>query len=250
MVILCLLLGGTGAASTAEDLPFYRPVGKSLPGAVASWKKSCLRFDMVASAFSLVRNGRTYVFVSAGVKPAGGYGVRVSRIDRALIGAITVYATFSLPARKGDRNRERPYDLVAVCDTARTVTVIPEGRAAPPRIARLAGAQELPPVVNESRAIKLFSPRPGEAVGRTFQIFGAALVFEGTVQVRLTTTSGNLLARTFISAASALDWGCFRMELTVPDSLHPLTRMRLELFTTDEEKGGMKDIVRTSLILR
>ncbi len=253
-IILLQLFGWTGGAfaSSPESIEFYRPAVKNLPKAVASWRTSCLHFDMVPSAFSITRNGRTYIFVSVGVKPAGGYGVRISRIVRTVETGLTVHAVFTSHSGKAKRNAnpQRPYDLVSVRDTGRVVSVIPEGPAAPPRIALLVGAPVLPAIVRESRAIKLFFPRPGQKVAKTFEAFGAALVFEGTVQMRLTTGKGNVLARTFTTAASALDWGCFRKELTVPDTLPASTPIRLELFTLDEERGGETNLVRTSLILR
>lgn len=258
---LAIVLAGVCTISSAfpwEDLRFSRPPDKSLPRAVASWKSSCLHLDMVASAFTMATNDSTYIIISAGAKPASGYAVRVSRIERTAKKEVTVHALFtgSSPVvittpRKGagrTPNATRPYDLVAIPDTGWTVTVIPQ--RGPVRVATLAGTRNLPAIVKESRAIKLFSPRSGESVLRTIHVTGVALVYEGTVQIRLITGKGAVLVRTLTTAASGSDWGYFQKAVAVPDSVPRRTQMRLELFTMDEENGGETNLVRVPLILR
>jgi hypothetical protein len=257
-IILCgalLALAGTEGWSSAfsgDTLSFKRPTGKGMPNAIASWLNSCIRLDMVPSMFTKFHSGHTYIFVSSGVKPTGGYTVRVSRIDRSSGSALAVHATFAAPPKGSAATQQltRPYDLVAIRDTGWVLRLIPEGNAKPFRIAGLVGVRELKPVVNESRAIKVFSPRSDSAVGRAFNISGVALVFEGTVQMRLTADGGKVLARTFATAATALDWGYFGKQLSVPDAVPSGTSLRLELYTLDEEKGGETNLLRISLKLR
>jgi hypothetical protein len=257
-IILCgalLALAATEGWSSAfagDTLTFCRPTGKGMPRAIASWSNSCLRLDMVASMFTKLHGGHTYIFVSSGVKPSGGYSVRVSRINRSSGRTLAVHVAFIAPPKGSATTQQltRPYDLVAISDTGWAVNVIPEGNAKPFRIAGLVGVRELKSVVNESRAIKVFFPRSGSAVCRAFNVSGVALVFEGTVQMRLTTDGGQVLGRTFATAATALDWGYFDKQLSVPDSVPSGTSLRLEMYTLDEEKGGETNLVRTSLKLR
>ena len=254
LVGVCITMTGSdGWSSTFQEgaILFYRPAINRVPRAVSSWYSSCLRLDMVSSVFTKCQNGRTYIFVSSGVKPIRGYAVRVSSIYRTSERALAVHATFLAPpkGRIARQHLMRPNDLVTIRDTGWTVTVVSEGSAAPYRVAGLVGVRELRPITSESRAIKIFSPSPGGVAGRVLHVSGVALVFEGTVQMRLRVGGGQVIAQAFATAASAVDWGYFAKDLVVPDTVSPGNPLRLDLFTIDEEKGGEINIVKISLKL-
>ena len=87
-------------------------------------------------------------------------------------------------------------------------------------------------------------------MGRVLHVSGVALVFEGTVQMRLRVGGGQVLAQAFTTAASGVDWGYFGKDLVIPDSVSPGNPLQLDLFTIDEEKGGETNFVQMSLKLR
>jgi hypothetical protein len=199
-----------------------------------------------------MEGGQTYIFVSYGLKPTGGYSVRICRIDSSGDKKLSARVVFTSPTKDLATTQQptRPYDLVVVRDTGWTVELLPEGSGRPLRVAALAGTGEVQPIVCQSRAIKIFSPAPGRMVNRTFEVSGLALVFEGTIQIRLSAERNGEVVRTFTTAATAMDWGYFRKPLVVPDSVASGSVIGLDLFTVDEEKGGETNLARMSLTVR
>jgi hypothetical protein len=232
----------------ASDIRFTRPAERTIPARITEWLTLCRHFDVIPSAFIRADKRTTYMLITNGVKPTGGFGVRVERITRTGRKSLAVQVRFSAPP-KGSMVTQQltwPHDLVVVQDTGWSVSVVPLGSNRSIHVAGLAGIRDLQPITAESPMIKVFSPAPGSGFKRAIRVSGVALVYEGTVQIKVS-ADGNVVARDFVTSASASHWGYFEKTVDLPDSAGCCSSLLLELFTIDEENGGETNRVQISL---
>jgi hypothetical protein len=232
----------------ASDIRFTRPAERTIPARITDWLTLCRHFEVIPSAFIRADKRTTYMLITDGVKPTGGFGVRVERITRTGRKSLAVQVRFSAPP-KGSMVTQQltwPHDLVVVQDTGWSLSVVPVGSNRSIHVAGLAGIRDLQPITAESPMIKVFSPVPGSGFERAIRVSGVALVYEGTVQIRIS-ADGNVVAQDFVTSASASHWGYFEKAVGIPDSAGRCSSLLLELFTIDEENGGETNRVQISL---
>lgn len=190
----------------------------------------------------------TYLLVTLGEKPSGGYEVRITSLG-IKDGKFLVRCRFKEPS-PGEPVTQAityPYDLVAVPRLTAPVEFVAEGREL--YIPGVRGANTVEPIVAQSRGIKVFSPAPGEQVKGEFKLRGIANVFEGTVNFRLK-RDGKTTYEGFATGAMG-DWGYF--EATVPVRPDPGRGPRsaaatsLEVFTYSAKDGSVQDLIEIPL---
>lgn len=98
-------------------------------------------------------------------------------------------------------------------------------------------------------AIWVYRPQPGQKVASPLHVTGSARVFEGTVQARLSTEGGSILARNFGTAtAGAPERGDFEIILRfeMPDTAEGW----LEVFSQSPRDGSEENKVRVPVRFR
>ncbi|MGH2569025.1 MAG: protease complex subunit PrcB family protein, partial [Bacteroidota bacterium] len=225
-----------------------RVSGQTLPKEVAAWVENCLKLDLHAFSLTKAFGNDTYVFVTVGRRPTGGYETRVVEVAQRGNQEVTVRTRFMRPEpdRLVTQALTTPFDVIAIERTELPVRVIPEGNDAPRWIASLVGIDDLPPIVAESRSIKVFTPPPRHVVERSIQVTGVASTTEGTIHYRLL-DGDNRIMDGYMTAAQSLAWGYFAKEISVPGSVHATDSLTLELFSIDEREGEETDLVSVAL---
>jgi len=84
-------------------------------------------------------------------------------------------------------------------------------------------------------------PVPGQKVNDPVEIKGSAMVFEGTVNVRLKDEGGKILATGFTTASEGMGRGDF--ELKMPFAVPPVGKGSLEVFWASPKDGSELDKV-------
>ncbi|RJQ27019.1 MAG: spore gernimation protein [Peptococcaceae bacterium] len=84
-------------------------------------------------------------------------------------------------------------------------------------------------------------PVPGEKINDPVEIKGSAMVFEGTVNVRLKDEEGKVLATGFATASEGMGRGDF--ELNLPFAVPPAGKGSLEVFWASPKDGSELDKV-------
>lgn len=192
-------------------------------------------------------DGQQYLLVTYGMKNTGGYDVDIVNVE-ILEDRVQAHVTFTAPA-PGQPVTEAitfPYDLKEMAATGLPVEFIASG--AEIHVPHLVGLDYLPPIAAESPGIKIFQPAPGSLVGRRFQVKGAANVFEGNFQYRLTDKNGTVLVAGFGTAAMG-DWKRFDLNLVVDERIPVAEGLVLELYTESAKDGAVQDLIQIELEL-
>ncbi len=118
----------------------------------------------------------TYILVTYGEKPTGGYDVDIQQVQES-DEEIIVTIAFTQPEEDEPVTTALtyPYDLFAMNATDKPIVY--EAIGDEQYIPTLLNIDELPPIVAESDGIKIFSPAPESAVGESFSFEGMANVF-------------------------------------------------------------------------
>lgn len=195
-----------------------------------------------------VIGGKTYVLVTYGERPTGGYLVDIT--DLTVEGdRIVATVDFKKPGAQ-DIVTEAityPYDLKVTDAVNLPVEFSATGDEE--YVPGLINIDYLKPVEAESESIKIFSPAPDESVSRQFIVEGIANVFEGTVLYLLMDSRGNELQSGFTTATMG-DWGFFNIDLSVSDNISGGEKMHLQLFTESARDGSVQDLVEIPLTLQ
>lgn len=228
-----------------KRVSFIRPAIQTLPQQVRNWLENCLKLDMTRFAHSIELNGKQYLFAAAGKINSGNHSVEISDIT-TMQDEIVVQVKFTrLPPKK--KKGQRHYDLVSIKALDLNIRFKPIGDDDYISITRLVGIDRIPNIVAQSRAIKVFTPKPGEVIDQKFTVTGVARVFEANVLYRVFNKHGNRLLVGSVTAASALDWGYFSIDLTLPPLLAQSALLTLELYGEDAKEGREKDTVTIPL---
>jgi hypothetical protein len=104
-----------------------------------------------------------------------------------------------------------------------------------------------PSQVNQNIAV--YAPEPGAPVGRSFEIAGAARVFEANVNWRVRDSGGREVAtgHQLASIGTGPVWGTFLAHVDLPSSL--TGKITLEVFWASPKDGSDQDLVQIPLQL-
>jgi len=229
------------------DVVFQRP--SSLPSRVAQWRQDCQALDLTAFGSVLHESGKTYVYVGSGRRPTGGYTCSVTRIHRTEADGITVFVNFTRPSLIDNVTQaySHPYDLLRIDEDSLTATFFGDGNDAPPVISTLQGIDILEPVYDQSRTIKMFSPKPQAVAKRIVRFSG---IVHGTVKrlfFRVLDSREVVLERKSIQVESSPHWIGFGNTLSLGDAFPPGETVYLELYTIDDASGDIVDQIRIPL---
>jgi hypothetical protein len=176
------------------------------PLAVQQWIERSLK---VEAGQRMTLDGRTYLLVTRGTKPTGGYDVQLKSIqekDSELV--VTVDYIDPAPGTAVTEAITYPYALVSIPATDINIRF---EEADGNHIPQLVGVTALSPSVAESDSIKIFQMKQDK--NSTF-VRGIARVFEGTVNYELLSSSGKVISNGYIQAlAAGPDWGTFDVEI-------------------------------------
>ena len=238
-----------GFAQETQEIPFengfYRPDFDSLPEEIAGWINYSLEIPCVQEK---MHGGDRYVLITEGMKPSGGYEVKVEEVlkhpDRL---EVKVKSTSPREGEPVDTMITCPFDLIIVEE--RELPLAFTDADDPDRyFMELLGLEEIDrPIVASSDWIKIFSPRPEEKIEGAISLAGIACVFEGNVSYELLTEDNNVLHRGFTTAAMG-DWGYFEEEIPVPADYNG-DRLILQLYSVSGKDGSKMFIVDIPLYL-
>ncbi|MGI6129715.1 MAG: Gmad2 immunoglobulin-like domain-containing protein [bacterium] len=189
-----------------QDLPV-----KSLTKADAPQEVTALLDCSIGTelAQSYTLGDKTYLIVTRGSRPTGGYGVDIKQVVETETEVI-VKVEYRDPAPDAEVTQAITYPYVVGMIEKTTKPIRFEG-ADGIYISELYGLEHMESITAESKAIKLFTPVKGED-GLTVR--GIARVFEATVSWRLTDSQGQEKDKGCVTAASGgPNWGYFSFEV-------------------------------------
>lgn len=251
LAVALALVAGAGGCFLRPAAFWSKPAENKLPADIREWIANSLPLD---AGQWRTAGGKTYVLVTWGPKPTGGYDVEIVDVARPDQSSPKVTVTLRYtqpPAGAGTGGPTRPYDIVAVNLAGAEVEWRVEGK---PDAYVMGVLGEVRPIVAESTWIKLFEPAAGARVTSPFVIAGLASVFEGTVSYRLSLAGGPTLLESFTTAAMG-DWGRLWAEVsyTLPTgAVDPATgaaRGVLEVFWYSPMDGSEVDKITLPLEL-
>lgn len=216
-------------------------VPENLPQEIQDWVQNSRR---IFAGQARDHGDRTYLLVTWGEKPTGGYETRIASLD-VEGGELVAICHFKEPSKGEGVTQERtyPYDLVSVPRIRVPVSFRTEGNG-PQYIMRVIGT-EMEPIVRETEWIKVFEPHPGQEVRDTLRLRGICSVFEGTVNFKLK-RDGTDLHEGFAMGAMG-DWGYF--ETSVPLHSFEAGPVNLEVFTYSPKDGSIRDLITIPLTI-
>jgi hypothetical protein len=153
--------------------------------------------------------GRTYILVTRGMKPSGGYDVQIKSIqEKGSDLVVTVDYIDPAPGMGVTQAITNPYVLVSIPATDKNIRFeeVDENY-----IPRLVGVTAISPFIAESDAIKII--RKMEDKNSTF-VNGIARIFEASLNYELISPSGKVVYEGYVQTlAGAPDWGTFKVEI-------------------------------------
>lgn len=192
-------------------------------------------------------DGTQYILVTYGEKETGGFIVTITDYE---IGEKYVEVTVNFSAPDDDEAVTMaltyPYDLLEIEATGLPVQFKAEGDE--DVVPELRGIDYLQPVVARSRRILLFSPAPGNQVGRQFSVEGVGNVFEGNIQYRLKDADDTVLISGHTTAEMG-NWRNFTIDIIVDEDVDVDEGLLLELFTRSAKDGSMENLIQIALEL-
>lgn len=215
-----------------------------IPAEVKAWVENSR--DVFLGHFK-EHEGTTYILVTYGIRPTGGYSVEITDIITENE-QITAVADFRRPS-SGDIVTQvltRPYSLKKIQMANLSVEFSASGDE--PYVPVLVNIEELKPIVAQSTGIKIFSPSPGSVVPHRFSADGVGNVFEGNVLYHLLDNRGNELQYGHTTASMG-DWGYFEVDINI-ESPVPSGEIILQFYTISAEDGAVRDLIEIPLILK
>jgi hypothetical protein len=237
--------------TSEETIPVTRVREGDLPDEVRTWFNNIRRLDAMPTANTKEYGDKTYLYVSWGQRPTGGYEVTILEAVREN-DEIVVRVRYSRPPPDAMVTQviTYPFDLATIPVTGYPVRFVQAHSEAPRSPATLRGTDIMRDVVAESRLIKIFSPAPDTAVSERFYVTGIANVFEATVQYRVRDNEGTVITEGFTTAAAAYDWGFFSFNVDLTDRIRQGNAITLELYWIDAEDGSERDLVAVPLSVK
>ncbi|NMA54376.1 MAG: protease complex subunit PrcB family protein [Firmicutes bacterium] len=185
--------------------------------------------------------GNTYIMVTRGACPTGGYSVLIKQALETEE-EIVVAIEYRDPA---------PDAIVTQAITYPYALAVLEGTDKPVRfenvegtyLPQLYGLEQMESITAESKSIKLLAPAIEKDASLTVR--GIARVFEATVNWRLIGPDGEEKEKGFVTAArGGPDWGYFSFELT---SEYLVVGNRLQVFEQSAKDGSTIHLVEIPL---
>lgn len=263
--LACLMLittGGCGGEKSKEPKSppaSEKPKAKVQPGRIPfepySLAKAPAEVQTAAeenkakeTALLVEAKGKYWLLLTRGLKPTGGYAVRV--LDVYLDVAGNGISTLKVAYKYIDPD---PNQFVTQVLTYPVEVVLLKGLTRKPdqmvfeqdgRVIPESNAGEV------SRSFKISTPQPGDAVTGPLQVVGQARVFEAVFQVRLEDVNGNILSEQRVMASEgAPGWGDFNLDIPYPSADGERTGM-LRVFTYSPKDGSVLDQIIIPLKLR
>ena len=165
-------------------------------------------------AQSITLGGNTYLIVTRGSCPTGGYAVSIKQVVETET-EIVVKVQYQDPAPDAIVTQAitHPYVMAMIEKTTKPVRFEGVGEVYVPE---LYGLKHMEQITAESKGIKLLAPVISES---ELTVRGVARVFEATVSWRITDSQGQEKKKGFVTAAvGGPDWGYFSFE--VPQEYH------------------------------
>jgi len=232
-------------ASGKELLDFTRVEYQDLPSEIQSWIDSSRRQEIVQTKDF---EGYTYILVTYGEKPTGGYRVEIKEL-RKTDDHIEVFVEFQAPApdQMVTQAFTYPYDLVRIkpADLPFQFTALGEQE----HVMELRGIDRILPVVASSDWIKVFSPAPGEEVEKTFAVQGIASTFEGNILYRIIDSRGKIIKDGFTTAGMG-DWYYFEIDFDLEELIEPREKFSLELYTESPKDVSEENLLTIPLSIK
>lgn len=215
-----------------------------LPDEIAEWIDYS-RQIMLAQAREY--EDTLYLLATFGERPTGGYGVEITNVaEEAEQLTVTVKFTEPDPDDVVIQALTYPYDLKIIEPAVLPVWFEAEGDRE--HLPVLEGLDWLPPLKAGDEDIRVLSPAPGAAVARQFEVEVIELVFEGTVQYRMTDSEGSELAEGF-RTGHGFHWGYIRIDLAVPEAVESGEEITVELYSISPRDGSVVNLVELDLVL-
>lgn len=196
-------------------------------------------------AQDVVIDDTLYLLVTYGVRPTGGYSVKITDVAEKEE-ELVVTAEFTEPGEDEPVTQAltRPYDLKEMEPTDLPIKFVAEGDEA--YVPTLMGINVLRPIVAQSDGIKVFTPAPDSTVYDKLKLQGIANVFEGTVLYRLLGSDEKEMESGITTGAMG-DWGYFEEQIPLPADLQSGEELLLELYTESAKDGSVENLIEIEL---
>lgn len=238
--------------SLLEEKPHITEDVRKAPTDVQRWVE---RSKGIFAGQSFVYNGKTYIYVSLGMKRTAGYEVSIEQVyyyDEQLY----VYTRVTEPISTNRQNATAYYPQVLIVvegehkkvsfnewQGAEIVSWIPE----------IYGIESIPEFYHQSSdTIKVYSPKPDITLVDSIMIQGIARTFDGSVFYRMVTEEKEEIASGFLFATRAApDWGHFEQEIFIdlPRTMK-LVRASIEIYEVSLRDGGQIGTVTIPITIR
>lgn len=247
----------TGPAPKSGDISFSIIDPAGAPGKIVDLVN---RLKTSESATLAEADGSTYVLVTRGEQPTGGFDTKIEKVTQSVSdgkGSATVRVLFTDPKPGQAVSQGITYPLALVkLDTGKKpdeVTFIiqrekPAGRAAEGTVTPKKSTEQQ----QEKTAVNIVvdQPKPGTAVASPFLVSGRARVFEATLQVHLIDEKGATVSRKTVTAsAGAPEWGKFTTSIQYSPPSTP-RKATLQVYTLSAKDGSVQDLVSIPLTLK
>lgn len=229
----------TISISSSTEVQFQTEDINTLDETLQQWVERSLSVEL---GQSMNHNGKTYILVTRGMKPTGGYSVDVESITRdgdEIV--VTVKYTDPDPDSMVTQAITHPYTLISMEETGQPIRF--EGLNEQ-YIPKLVGLKVYPEVLHESDAIKVYELNKGSD---STTVKGIARIFEASLNYRVVSPEGSTLTEGFVQTlAGAPDWGTF--QLSIDHSLLSADQTwTLELFEASAKDGSPVHVVKIEL---
>lgn len=248
----------TGPAPKSGDINFSIIDPAGAPGKIVDLVN---RLKTSESATLAEADGGTYVLVTRGEQPTGGFDVKIEKVtqsvsDRKGFATVRVFFTEPKPGQAVSQGITYPLALVKL-DTGKkpdeVTFIIQREKPVSRTTERGAGTPKKTTEQQEEKTtadIVVDQPKPGETVTSPFLVSGKARVFEGTVIVHLVDDKGATVTRKPVTAsAGAPAWGTFStsIQYTTPASPRKAT---LRVYSESAQNGSEQNLVTIPLTLK
>ncbi len=192
-------------------------------------------------------DGVLYLLATYGQRPTGGYEVEVTDI-REEEDQLVVTVNFKEPGEDEVVTDAitYPYDVKTTEPTSIPVIFEAEGDLA--QLPVLQDLDWLPEMTAGDENIRLFSPGPKDIVPREFDLEGIELVFEGTVNYRISDREGRELKSGF-TTGHGYNWGSIDVTLEVPEAISAGEKFIVEVFSISARDGSEENHIELELVL-
>ncbi|HHV08476.1 MAG TPA: protease complex subunit PrcB family protein [Firmicutes bacterium] len=223
--------------SYPRDIPFEIVTKGSAPKEVTSLLDYSIGTEL---AQSITFGDRTYLIVTRGSQPTGGYGVNIEQVtetDEEVV--VKVGYQDPAPGAIVTQAITYPYCIAMIRKTTKPVRFEGKGDVYVPQ---LYGLKHMEQITAESKGIKLLAPMQSE---KGLTVRGVARVFEATVSWRVTDSRGQAKKDGFVTAAvGGPDWGYFAFEIPTE---YQQTGARLQVYEASAKDGAPTNMIEIPL---